>query len=136
MNTAVLTGNLTKAPEEIVTADGLHIATFTIAAQRTTKDKDGKYKADFIPVKVMGKRAEVCTKYLDKGSKVGVRGMISSYSYTGQDGSKRFRVEVLADNIEFLTPKGTRAKGDSDTYDGTANDAYTDETDGDDELPF
>lgn len=135
MNTAVLIGNLTKAPEEIVTADGLHIATFTVAAQRTTKDKDGRYKADFVPVKVMGKRAEVCTKYLDKGSKVGVRGMISSYSYTGQDGSKRFRIEVLADNVEFLMPKGQQSHNDSYSGDTGDESGYTDGTE-DDELPF
>lgn len=52
MNTAIVTGRLTKAPEELVTGDGLHITTFTVAANRP-KDKDGVSRADFIPIKVM-----------------------------------------------------------------------------------
>ena len=134
MNSAVIVGNLTKTPEELVTGNGLHITTFTVAANRP-KDKDGVSRADFIPIKIMGKRAETCMKYLDKGSKVGVHGRISTYDYTAQDGTKRYRIEVLADNVEFLTPKGMKVESET-TDDDKPQDAYTDEAADDDELPF
>ncbi len=105
MNKILLTGRLTKDPELRTTNSGLAVASFSIAVNRTFKNKEGNYDADFFNVSVFGKQAENVSKYCFKGSQVGVEGRLQARSYEAQDGTKRYVTDIIADHIEFLGSK-------------------------------
>lgn len=105
MNKILLTGRLTKDPELRTTTSGLAVASFSIAVNRTFKNKEGNYDADFFNVSVFGKQAGNVSKYCFKGSQVGVEGRLQSRSYDAQDGTKRYVTDIIADRVEFLGSK-------------------------------
>ena len=105
MNKAILIGNLARDPELRKTQSGLSVCTFTVACNRR-KAKDGTQQADFLPVVVWRELADNCYKYLAKGRKVSVVGMIVPRSYDDKNGGKRWTTEIIADEVEFLTAKG------------------------------
>lgn len=107
MNRATIIGNLTKDPELRTTASGISVCTFTVAVRRPfTKDE-----TDFIPVVTWRQLAENCSKFLAKGRKVGVSGRIQTRSYEANNGERRYVTEIIADEVEFLTPKGEGGGG-------------------------
>lgn len=109
MNKAILVGNLTRDPELRATASGISVCTFTVAVnRRVSRDAQaqGQRDADFIPIVTWRGLADNCARYLAKGRKVAVIGSIQTRSYDAQDGSKRYVTEVVADDVEFLTPAG------------------------------
>ena len=95
------TGNLTKNPEKIETANAT-MCKFTVACD-TGYIKDGERETEFITFIAWRKTAENCLKYLKKGSKVSVVGIVRNRSYDTQDGSKRYVTEVTVEEIEFLS---------------------------------
>ena len=105
MNKVFLIGNLSKDPELRTTNSGTSVCTFSIAVNRR-KDKDGNSTADFFSIVAWRKLAELCGKYLAKGRKVSVVGELQNRSYEANDGTKRHVTEIVANEIEFLTPKG------------------------------
>ena len=109
MNNAVLIGRLTKDPEMRYLPNGTPYTTFILAVDRQlSKDKkkeledQGKQTADFINIVVWGKQAENCANHLAKGRLAAVQGRIQSRSYDAKDGTKRYVIEVVANNVEFL----------------------------------
>jgi len=133
-------GNLTREPETRTSESGLCICTFSVAVNRP-KDRDGNSKADFIPVKALGKQGEACAKWLHKGSRVGVVGTLTTYTYENENGEKRFKMEVLLQDLTFLGESGgQRQQGAGDTGptpppEPSGNPGEFTEVD-DDELPF
>ncbi len=113
MNKAFLVGHLTKDPDLRYLSDNTAVANFTIAINRTYANQSGDREADFINVVVWRKQAENVKKYLAKGSLVGVDGRIQSRSYDDKDGKKVYVTEVVADNVQFLGPKGQRDGGNN-----------------------
>ena len=119
-NRVFLMGNLTRDPELRYIPSGQAVTTFTIAVNRTYNSQAGEKKEEvsFVRVVVWARRAEVCNEYLKKGSPVFVEGRLQSRSWEGQDGSKRSTIEVVAQNVQFLS-RGPRteetAELDSDT---------------------
>ena len=109
MNKVELVGRLTRDPELRTTASGSNVASFTVAVNRPVSSQNGERQADFISCSVWNKQAENLAKYCHKGDLIGVEGSIRTRSYDAQDGTKRYTTEVLADRIEFLTPKGGNA---------------------------
>ena len=110
MNRAVVIGNLTNEPELRSTLSGISVCTFTIAVnRRVSRDAQGQKEADFIPIVTWRGLADNCFKYLHKGSKAAVTGSIQTRSYDAQDGTRRYVTEVVADDVEFLTPAGAGA---------------------------
>ena len=103
MNLVVLQGRLTKEPIVRYTPDSqLAIASFSVAVDRG-KNKNGEdMGADFIPVKVFGKQAENCERYLAKGCRVAVQGKIQTGSYEDKNGQKVFTTDVIAQRVEFI----------------------------------
>lgn len=98
MNRAELIGRLTADPEVRYTSQtNTAIATFTVAIDRPTKEKH----TDFIRVKVIGKAAENCEKYLKKGRLVGIEGSIETGDYES-NGKKVYFTNVLASRVEFI----------------------------------
>ncbi|MCI2869491.1 single-stranded DNA-binding protein [Staphylococcus hominis] len=105
INRVILVGRLTKDPEYRQTQSGVSTATFTLAVNRTFKNKNGEREADFINVVVFRQQAENVSKYLSKGSLAGVDGRIQSRNYENNEGRRVFVTEVVADSVQFLEPK-------------------------------
>ena len=108
MNKVVLIGNLTKDPDVRTTSGGASVTTLSIAVNRRFKDKSGERVTDYFRVVAWNKLADICGKYLVKGNKVSVSGELQTTDYEAKDGTKRYVTEILADEVEFLTPKSDR----------------------------
>ena len=104
MNKAELIGNLTRDPEVRTTQSGVTVATFTLAVQRKFANAQGVKEADFIPIVAWRQLGELCGRYLSKGNKAAVTGSIQTRSYDAQDGTKRYVTEIIADEVDFLSP--------------------------------
>ena len=110
MNKVMLIGRLTRDPEVRYTQSGKTVASFSLAVDRrfVRRDADsGQQTADFIPIVAWGKLAEICGNNLVKGRRISVEGRLQIRSYEAQDGTKRTRAEVIADEIEFLDSKNS-----------------------------
>lgn len=103
LNRVVLVGRLTRDPDLRYTPNGVAVSNFTIAVNRAFSKGD---EADFINCVTWRKQAENLANYMKKGNLIGVDGRLQSRSYEGQDGKTVFVTEVVADNIQFLEPKG------------------------------
>ncbi len=110
MNKVILVGNLTRDPELSETPSGVAVCRFAIAVSRDYANSDGTRETDFFNITVWRGRAEVCGNYLKKGSKVAIVGSLQTRSYEDKDGIKRNVTDVVANEVEFLSPKG--ANGD------------------------
>jgi single-strand DNA-binding protein len=118
LNKVMLIGNLTRDPELKYIPSGSAVVNMTLAMNRTWKDKtSGEKKEDvcFARVIVWGRRAEVCSEYLKKGQPVFIEGRLQSREWE-QDGQKRFALEVVADNVQFLGTKPKEEKPAQDDF--------------------
>jgi len=106
MNKICLVGNLTMDPELRSTGAGISVCTFNIAVNRRFANQQGEREADFIPIVTWRSLADNCARYLAKGRKVAVTGSLQTRRYEDKQGNKRTAFEVVADDVEFLTPKG------------------------------
>lgn len=108
LNRAQIVGNLTRDPEMRYTPNGQAVCSFSVATNRRWKDKDGNQQeaTEFHNIVAWGKLAEITSQYLKKGNKVYIEGRLQTRSWEGQDGGKRNRTEIVAENFIFLTPKG------------------------------
>ena len=108
MNRLTIIGNLTRDPELRTTSTGVNVCSFTVAVNRrkSSNSQNNQPEADFFRVSAWRELGENCQKYLAKGRKVAVVGPVSVSTYTGQDGTMRANLEVMANDVEFLTPKG------------------------------
>ena len=113
MNKVILVGNLTRDPELSETPNGVAVCRFSIAVSRDYANSDGTRETDFFNITVWRGRAENCGKYLKKGNKVAVVGSLQNRSYEDKDGIKRNVTDVVANEVEFLTPKSAQS-GEAD----------------------
>ncbi|MCH5159075.1 MAG: single-stranded DNA-binding protein [Clostridiales bacterium] len=140
MNKIILIGNLTRDPEALTTSGGVNFTRFSIAVNRPFTNSNGDRVADYFDVICWRQLADRCAKYLNKGNKVGITGSVQRRQYEDKDGIRRTTFDVVADEVEFLTPK-------TGSYDrsGSSGGSYSPEepdpisgmqpVDGD-ELPF
>lgn len=107
LNRAQIIGNLTRDPEIRTLPSGQSVASFAVATNRRWKDKDGNLKEDtqYHEITVWGRLAELASTMLTKGKKVYVEGRLQTSSWEGQDGSKRNRTEIVAENFIPLSPR-------------------------------
>lgn len=105
MNRVMMIGRLTKDPKTTITQSGVVVSQFDIAVSRRFANADGERETDFFRVVAWRQTAELCEKYLSKGKRVGVIGALQTRSWEADDGSKRVATEIIADEVEFLTPK-------------------------------
>jgi single-strand DNA-binding protein len=110
LNRVFLIGNLTRDPELRYLPSGQAVASFTLAVNRAYVANSGEKKEEtsFVRVVVWARRAEVCNEYLRKGSPVFVEGRLQSRTWEAQDGTKRSAIEVVANNVQFLSRGGAR----------------------------
>lgn len=108
MNQAFLIGNIVRDPEVKTTNAGIKVCNFTIAINRRMKN-NGEQQTDFFNIVAWRQLAELCEKYLNKGKKVAVIGSIQTRTYE-KDGVKRTAWDILADEVEFLSPADKSAR--------------------------
>src|SRR5437899_12245608 len=106
LNKIMLIGNLGRDPELNVTSDGTPVTKFSIAVNRNYKTGTGERKEETEWFNIIAWRqlAELCEKYLHKGSKVYIEGRLTQRKYTDKNGIERTMVEVIASDVEFLDP--------------------------------
>ncbi len=108
LNKAMIIGNLTRDPETRNTPSGQTVTSFSVATNFTWNDQNGQQqsKTEFHNIIAWRKLGEICGQYLSKGIKVYIEGRLQTNEWSGQDGAKRQRTEIVADNMIILTPKG------------------------------
>lgn len=99
MNNITLTGRMVKDPELKYTTNNTAVLTFTLAVSRN------KEETDWIPCVAWKTTAELIAKHIKKGDKLGINGRIQSRNWETQNGEKRTAIEIIANEVEFLTPK-------------------------------
>lgn len=113
INKACISGNLTKDMEVRQTAEGIEIGSFTVAVNERRKDKNGEWNdfPNYIDCTMFGSRAAKIVQYLTKGAKVAIEGKLRQSTWE-RDGQKRSKVEVIVDEVEFLSRSQRQAQAD------------------------
>lgn len=115
LNRAQLIGNLTRDPETRTTPNGQTVCTFGVATSSSWKDASGQRqeRVEFHNIVAWGKLAEICRQYLGKGRKVFVEGRLQTREWQGNDGAKKNRTEIVAENMIMLdkAPQGSGNAG-------------------------
>ena len=122
LNKVMLYGNLTRDPELRSMPSGINIAKLSLATNRTYKDKDGKKveQTEFHSVSVFGRTADLVAQYLKKGSSAYIEGRLQTSSWDDKKtGEKKYRTEVVAENVQF----GPRSSGGGGAGGGTTDSA-------------
>jgi single-strand DNA-binding protein len=112
INRVFLAGNLTRDPQVRFLANEKAVAEFGLAINRKFKAGDGSLKEEvtFVDIEVWGRTAELCSQYLTKGRSCMIEGRLKLDQWEDKkDGSKRSKLRVVADNVQFLDSKGREA---------------------------
>lgn len=107
MNKIMLIGRLGKDPEMNYTPSGVAVTKFTIAVNRYSKSSTGERQeeTDWFNIVAWRQLAETCNTYLRKGSKIYIEGRLTQRKYTDKNGVERTAIDVVANEMEMLTPK-------------------------------
>ena len=126
LNKIMLIGNLGRDPELNVTGNGTPFARFSLAVSRNYKSNTGERReeTEWFNIVAWQQLAETCNTYLHKGSKVYIEGRVTQRKYTDKNGVERTAVDVIASNMEILTPKSPQG-GSGDFLAGGAEDALS-----------
>ena len=126
LNQVFLMGNLTRDPELRQTPSGQNVCSFSLALNRSYKDASGEWQeaTDYIDVVAWGPLGERVSQYLSKGRRCLVQGRLQSRSWE-QEGQKRSKVEVLANDVTFLDSRGFNEEGGSSESGGSNAGAST-----------
>ena len=138
LNKVMLIGNVGKDPEMRYTANGKAVTSFRIACSRTFASNEGERReeTDWFDVVTWDKLAELCSQFLQKGSKAYVEGRLQTRSWEGQDGQKRYHTEVVAQTVLFLDRAGAAPQRMAESYSGAGAAAGGGENVDPDDLPF
>ena len=109
LNKAMIIGNLTRDPEIRTTPSGQSVTSFTVATNFVWTDQSGQKqeKVEYHNVVAWRRLAEIIGQYLRRGSKVYIDGRLRTRDWIGQDGVKRYRTEIIAENMVMLDSRGT-----------------------------
>jgi len=106
LNRVLLIGRLVRDPELRYTANGTAVASFSIANNKSfTSNNEKKEQTSFFNCIAWGKLGELIVQYCKKGHRIGIEGRLQQRSWDDQNGSKRSTVEIVTDNIQFLSPR-------------------------------
>lgn len=124
INKVFLYGNLTRDPILRSLPSGVQVTEIGVATNRTWKNKDGAKQdsAEFHNVVAFGKPAELISQYLKKGQPIYVEGRIQTRSWDAQDGTKKYRTEIVVENFQF-GPKGSSSGSYSSGSKAETNDS-------------
>jgi single-strand DNA-binding protein len=103
LNKCLLAGNLTKDPEKKVLPSGQSVASFSIAINRTWKDKEGQKQeaVEYANIVSFGKQADTIAQYFHKGDGIFVEGRMQTRNYDDKDGNKKYVTEIVLENFQF-----------------------------------
>jgi single-strand DNA-binding protein len=146
INQVILMGNLTRDPELRTTPSGQSVCSFSIAVNRSWQGQDGQAQeaVDYFDITAWGKLGELVNQYLSKGRKCLIQGRLSQRSWE-QEGQKRSKVEVVANDVTFLdggssggsdSPAPSTPRRASTKKDDTPNEAIDDKPIDLSEIPF
>jgi single-strand DNA-binding protein len=136
INRVVISGNLTRDPELRATAGGMSVLKLGVAVNDRRKNQQtGEWEEfpNFVDVTVFGARGEALSKFLSKGAKVAIEGKLRWSQWENPQGEKRSKLEVVADEVEFLTSRDSGSGSYAPPADGSSSDASAD---GGEEIPF
>lgn len=107
LNKIMLIGNLGRDPELNVTSDGTPVTKFSLAVNRAYKTANGEKKeeTEWFNIVAWRQLAEICERYLHKGSKVYIEGRLTQRKYTDREGVQRTAVDVIANDMRMLDSK-------------------------------
>ena len=111
MNKIVIIGRLTRDPELKSTNAGTSVCNFSVAVDRTYRDKEGNRPTDFFDISVFGATAEFVAKYFKKGSSIAVSGAMESRKFVDKDGNNRIAWSLHADEVNFCGSKSENNGG-------------------------
>ncbi len=113
LNKAMIIGNLTRDPEVKNIPSGQTVATFSVATNFVWTNQSGQKqeKVEFHNIVAWRRLAEICGQYLHKGTKVFIEGRLQTRDWAGQDGVKRYRTEIIAENMIMLDRAGGTGYG-------------------------
>jgi single-strand DNA-binding protein len=134
INRVVISGNLTRDPELRATGSGMSVLKLGVAVNDRRKNQQtGEWEdhPNFVDVTVFGARGEALSRFLSKGQKVAIEGKLRYSQWESPQGDKRSKLEVVADEVEFLSSR----EGGSSTYSAPAADT-TSADDLGEEIPF
>lgn len=103
LNQIVLVGRLTRDPEVKEGENGNKFSTLTLAIPRSFKNADGVYETDFVDCRTFNSIAENTCEYCKKGDIVGVKGRIQTDTIEKEDGTKEFKMNIIAEKVTFLS---------------------------------
>lgn len=136
MNKVFLIGNLTRDPELSETNSGVSVCRFAIAVNRRFSSQDAERQTDFFNVTAWRALAETVAKYTKKGNKVAVTGSIQIRNFEDNSGQKRTFVDIVADDVEFLTPKNSSSDDDYKAAPAPRKKPALEAFDDDSDIPF
>ena len=138
-----LVGNLTRDPELRQTPSGSSVCQLGVAVNSSYKDASGQWveKPNYFDVVVWGPQGENCARYLSKGRQVAVDGRLDQRSWEAQDGTKRSKVEIVAETVMFIGGQNEAREpafkgGSKNVPDAAAQDDFRDIDFGGDDIPF
>ncbi|MBQ7504263.1 MAG: single-stranded DNA-binding protein [Ruminococcus sp.] len=120
LNRVILMGRLVADPELKTTASGVSVTSFRIAVDRNYVKSGEERKADFIDIVCWRQQAEFVCRYFGKGSLIAVEGQLQTRTYQAKDGTNRYVVEVVSDNISFTGERRDSQGGYSQSYSAPA----------------
>jgi len=125
LNKVMLIGNLTRDPEVRYTPQNTAVASFVIATNREWKvEGETKQVADFHNVVAWNKLAEICGQLLTKGTKVYVEGRLQTRTWDdANSGTKKYKTEVVVEDMIVLTPKGGNGDSESSSFDSHSSES-------------
>ena len=136
MNKVFLIGNLTRDPELSETNGGVSVCRFGIAVNRRFSSQDAERQTDFFNVTAWRALGETVARYTKKGNKVAVVGSIQIRNFEDNAGQKRTYVDIIADEVEFLTPKGGSSDEDYSAPAAPRKKPALEMIDDDSDIPF
>lgn len=123
LNRVILMGRLVSDPELKTTGTGISVTSFRIAVDRSYVKSGEERKADFFDIVCWRNTAEFVCRYFGKGSLIAVEGQLQSRTYQAKDGTNRYVVEVVADNVSFTGERRDNSNGYNQGY---GNQSYGD----------
>ena len=119
LNKVMLIGNLTRDPELSYLSSGTALAKLSLAVNRRYRDRNGENKEDtaFVDIDTWSKTAEFCAKYLKKGRRIFVEGRLKQDRWEAPDGSKRNKLSVTAERVQFADSRAGGDEGGGGSYD-------------------
>jgi single-strand DNA-binding protein len=140
INRVTIVGRLTRDPELAHLPSGTAVLKLGVAVNGRQKDDTGNWadKPNFFDVKVFGNQADMLNQHLAKGRRIGVDGRLDWSSWEAQDGSKRSKVEIIANSVQFLDSRTEGGNGERQFVPAAATAGNEDFGGGsqDDDIPF